>query len=239
MPKADYHAPNPHQAVSVLQQLTNVVVDPDLLISNPRGVAISKEELENAFRFLDVDGKGTINLHTLRKSLSIFFPDISLRDLKFLMNNSRDLSVEDLWELLENNEITNFDPVAEAYSVYDLEGRGSLDAGKLNDLFISFGLGEISSHEMELLHKTADMDGDGVVSLLDFRSLLESSKNQPARKGVMRREERCGDTPTQNVLDAEESQVTTGHSLDEIKSMSILEVHSLVKMHEEDELESK
>ena len=231
MPKAGHHPPNSHQVLSVLQQLNTAIVDPDRIISNSKGVTVSKEELDNAFGFLDVDDKGTINLNTLRRSLSIFFPDISLRDLKFLMNDSRDLTVDDLWELLENNEITNFDPVAEAYSVYDLEGRGSLDVGKLNDMFASFGFGEISSHEMELLHNTADMDGDGVVSLLDFRMLLDSSKNQPTRKSLMR-DERNRDMGSQNIPDVGESIGNTGYSEDKIKSIS--EVHSFVKMHVED-----
>ena len=237
MPKVGHHPPNSPQVLSVLQQLNTAIVDPDRIISNSKGVTVSKEELDNAFGFLDVDDKGTINLNTLRRSLSVFFPDISLRDLKFLMNDSRDLTVDDLWELLENNEITNFDPVAEAYSVYDLEGRGSLDVGKLNDMFASFGFGEISSHEMELLHNTADMDGDGVVSLLDFRMLLESSKNQPTSKNLTRKYERNADMGSQNIPDVGEYRGNIGHSEDKIKSIS--EVHSFVKLHEEDEPQSK
>ena len=35
------------------------------------------------------------------------------------MNNQSELSLDDLRSLLENNEIKNFDPVAEAFKVYD------------------------------------------------------------------------------------------------------------------------
>ena len=35
------------------------------------------------------------------------------------MNNKKDLSLEDLKDLLLENDITNFDPVAEAYRVFD------------------------------------------------------------------------------------------------------------------------
>ena len=232
MPKAGSHTPNSYQAVPVLRQIA-AVVDSDRVAPNLRNVNITKDELENAFAFLDLDGRGTINLNSLRKSLGKLFPDISLRDLKFLMNNSRDLSIEDLWELIQSNDVSNFDPVAEAYTVYDSEGRGNLEIGKISDVFISFGLGEITSHEMELLHKTADLDGDGVISLFDFRSLLELAKHHLTKKSVVKKKEggsecRILSNIGESFIDAEQI---------ESKIMSITEVHSLVKMYEGDQLE--
>ena len=40
-----------------------------------------------------------------------------MREYKFLMNNQSELSMNDLRNLLKDNEITNFDPVAEAFKV--------------------------------------------------------------------------------------------------------------------------
>lgn len=208
MPRSP-HRSNSH-AVSPLQQMT--AVDRGGTASTSKGVHVQKDELENAFSFLDVERNGTISLNILRKSLSVFFPDISLRDLKFLMNNNKDLSIADLWDLLENNKINNFDPVAEAYAIYDSEGRGSLDGGKLSSMFVSFGLGEISPHEMELLHRTADMDGDGAVSLQDFRSLLESTKNHSNRRSATRKAEvEEGGAGAQNTPHIEEYTGNSGH----------------------------
>ena len=83
------------------------------------GILVTDEEIQNAFNFLDIEKQGRINLNTLRKSLSVFFPDIPLKELKFLMNNQKELTVEYLSDLLKGNEITNFDPVAEAFKVRD------------------------------------------------------------------------------------------------------------------------
>ena len=42
------------------------------------------------------------------------------------MNNQSELTLDDLRSLLENNEIKNFDPVAEAFRVYDPPTRDML-----------------------------------------------------------------------------------------------------------------
>jgi calmodulin len=85
---------------------------------NSKGcVLVTSEELQIAFDFLDVEKHGKITLGNLRKRLSIFFPDLPLKELKFLMNNSKELTLEDLSALLVDNEITNFDPTMEAFKV--------------------------------------------------------------------------------------------------------------------------
>ena len=81
------------------------------------GVYVTDEEIQNAFNFLDIDKAGKINMNSLRKSLGIFFPDIPLKELKFLMNDRRELTVNDLTELLKDNTIINYDPTAEAFKV--------------------------------------------------------------------------------------------------------------------------
>ena len=67
------------------------------------------------------------------------------------MNNKKEMSLEDLNELLLDNEITNFDPVAEAYRVFDQTGEGALSGDKLRDAFIAYGLGELADEELDIL----------------------------------------------------------------------------------------
>ena len=67
------------------------------------------------------------------------------------MNNKRDLSVSDLTELLVDNDITGFDPVYEAFKAYDTESEGFIPESKLREVFAAFGLGEVSSSELEIL----------------------------------------------------------------------------------------
>ena len=65
----------------------------------------------------------------------------------------QELSVDDLKELLLENEISNFDPVAEAFKVFDPRGEGSFDGSKLRAAFVSFGFGELSDEEFEILKR--------------------------------------------------------------------------------------
>jgi hypothetical protein len=80
---------------------------------------ISDEEIRSAFSFLDIDKTGQVTLANLKKRLGVFFPDMTPKEYKFLMNNRKELTVEDLNEILADNEISDpsFDPIAEAFKV--------------------------------------------------------------------------------------------------------------------------
>jgi Ca2+-binding EF-hand superfamily protein len=67
------------------------------------------------------------------------------------MNNKKEMSMEDIKELLMDNEITNFDPVAEAYRVFDQNGDGALSGDKLRAAFAAYGLGELADEELDIL----------------------------------------------------------------------------------------
>ena len=67
------------------------------------------------------------------------------------MNNKKDLSLEDLKDLLLENDITNFDPVAEAYRVFDQTGEGALSGDKLREAFMAYGMGELADEELDIL----------------------------------------------------------------------------------------
>ena len=81
------------------------------------GVLVTPEEIKSAFEFLDSDQSGRLTLANLKGKLGIFFPEMTAKDYRFLMNNKRELTIEDLNEILIDNEVTNFDPVLEAFKV--------------------------------------------------------------------------------------------------------------------------
>jgi hypothetical protein len=81
------------------------------------GIHVSAGELHQAFEFFDVEGKGFITISDLKKRLGVFYQNLSLREYKFLMNNKQELTEQELYTLLANNELTNYDPVAEAFKV--------------------------------------------------------------------------------------------------------------------------
>ena len=93
--------------------------DENLNVSDVKSSKLSQEEIKSAFAFLDVDKSGQVSLANLKKRLGVFFPDMTPKEYKFLMNNRKELTIEDLNELLIENEISDadFDPVAEAFKV--------------------------------------------------------------------------------------------------------------------------
>jgi len=55
--------------------------------------------------------------HSLTYPTGVFYKNLSIREYRFLMNNKPQLTLEELYNLLVNNELTNFDPVMEAFKV--------------------------------------------------------------------------------------------------------------------------
>ena len=89
---------------------------PDLVPRNSRGgVLVTDDELKSAFEFFDVEGSGKITQAQLKKRLGVFYKDMPNKEYKFLMNDQSELTLDDLRELLLENEVKNFDPVAEAF----------------------------------------------------------------------------------------------------------------------------
>ena len=135
---------------------------PDLVPRNSRGgVLVTDDELKSAFEFFDVEGSGKITQAQLKKRLGVFYKDMPNKEYKFLMNDQSELTLDDLRELLLDNEVKNFDPVAEAFKVYDPEGTGFVDTTVLKAIFENLGFGEISEDDLAVLTETGDVDGDG------------------------------------------------------------------------------
>lgn len=136
------------------------------------GVLVTEEEIRLAFEFLDADARGTITAGALKKRLSAFYPDMPMKEYKFLMQGKRELTQEDLRTLLLDNEIQNFDPVVEAFRAYDTENTGFMSPATLRRIFESLGYGTLSDDELAVLVNAADGDQDGKISLSDFRNMI-------------------------------------------------------------------
>jgi Ca2+-binding EF-hand superfamily protein len=146
------------------------------------GISIDEAELKAAFEFFDVSGTGKITLADLKNRLGAFYKNVPLREYKFLMNNQSELTLDDLRALLENNEIKNFDPVAEAFKVYDPQETGYVDTIVLRGIFEKLGFGTITEEDVKILVETADVDKDGKISLEDFRRMIDTNHADPLSK---------------------------------------------------------
>jgi calmodulin len=115
------------------------------------GVLISEAEIEAAFRFFDTEGKGSINMKDLKKRLQPFYKDMPAAEYKFLLGDAKSISLHELKELLEDNDVAGFDPVAEAFKVYDPSGSGFVQIAVLRDVFRRLGFDDLSDEDMNVL----------------------------------------------------------------------------------------
>ena len=138
-------------------------------------VRMTREEVEQAFAFFDVNNSGVLRPRDLKARLSAFYPSMTNKEYRFLISEPN-FTVDTLWSLLENSTITNFDPVQEAFRVYDPSKTGFIDTAELQQIMGRMGYGEMTSDDMEVLINTADVDGDGKISLDDFRAMLNFNK---------------------------------------------------------------
>eukprot|EP00762_Andalucia_godoyi_P007538 ANDGO_00758.mRNA.1 Calmodulin len=153
--------------------------------SASHAVSIDFDEVKAAFDFLDASGKGVLKAKDLKLKLSAFYPNLTNKDYKFLIPEP-DFTVDKLYALLENNDLGTFDPIKDAFRVYDPSDSGYLDENALRSVLERLGYGEITSEDMAVLIRTADVDGDGKVSLEDFRNMLKV--NQEKERLVRERE---------------------------------------------------
>lgn len=66
-------------------------------------------------------------MHTLPMStLEIALSHACLQEARILMNNKTEMTMDDLKEVLLENEVTNFDPVAEAFKVCMIRHAGCM-----------------------------------------------------------------------------------------------------------------
>lgn len=135
------------------------------------GIPVSEEELKLAWDFFDTKNTGKVSAHDIKKRLSTFYKNVSMKEIRYLLNNQQEISFDELYELLKNNQLKNFDPVKEAFRVYDPTGQGHVDPAILRDFFQTLGFGEIPEDDKKLL-EMADADGDGRIGLEDFRLMV-------------------------------------------------------------------
>uniref|UniRef100_A0A061RAV2 EF-hand domain-containing protein n=1 Tax=Tetraselmis sp. GSL018 TaxID=582737 RepID=A0A061RAV2_9CHLO len=143
----------------------------EILHNNNTNTVVSDEVLAHAWNVLNPEGKDKLTRADLLRYTEIFFPDISQEDLKILIKGSG-ITFEKLRDLVKNNPLENFDSAAEAFKVLDPNSSGCADQELLRSLLSKLpDVGPVSDLDMEVILELADADGDGKISLEDFRKL--------------------------------------------------------------------
>jgi calmodulin len=159
-------------AVATEVVATPTVPGPTVPLNEFGGVLVTPEQIRAAFQFLDIDKKNRVTADNLRARLGIFYDQLAMKDVKLLLHGQNELTEEYLTTLLLTNEVTNFDPLAEAFKAYDPEETGFVARDMLQFVFERLGFGALTDGDLDVLVACADVDGDGRIGLSDFRSLL-------------------------------------------------------------------
>lgn len=76
---------------------------------------------------------------------------MSLKEYKFLLDGQNEITREELRNLLIDNDLENFDPVAEAFKVYDPQGTGFVDMKNLKYIFEKLGMPELTEDDINII----------------------------------------------------------------------------------------
>ncbi|GAB5366543.1 hypothetical protein AAMO2058_001152500 [Amorphochlora amoebiformis] len=145
------------------------------------GINVDKEELKQAFMFFDTTRKGYITLHDLRTTLSVFNHNLGIDDLKFLMNNKKSLSEADLYQMLANNILEDFNPVHEAFQVFaNDEKRSVMDMDKLMRILTRLGIENVTEDDIKIIRCMAGVADGEEFSYEHFLKMLDAD---PSRAG--------------------------------------------------------
>jgi Ca2+-binding EF-hand superfamily protein len=137
-----------------------------------------------AFEFLDTEGKGYVTVQDLRDKLGIFYRNLTTKDYKLLMNHKSELTEQDLYNLLVNNELSDFDPVHEAFKIYAPSDNDIIERDTLKEILTALGFLDLSDDDVTALMESLDSDGDGVIGHDDFLQLLRTNGSHVLKKDL-------------------------------------------------------
>lgn len=138
------------------------------------GIPIELKDIEKTFKMIDEKGGGTkISQAELKRRLLIMNPTFPDKDIGILTNNKNEIRAKDVYDLLKQNELSDYDPLAEAFKVLDPSGSGSIDIARLKKIFQELGYGDIDKKDLDILQECLDVDKDGKISLNDIRSMFD------------------------------------------------------------------
>ena len=139
-----------------------------------KGIPIEFETVQKAFKLIDdKNGPEKVSVAELKRRISIINPTITDKEISLLSHGKSEITSKDLYDLLLQNELVDFDPLAEAFKLLDPTGKGHLDIARLRHVFKGLGYGEIEKKDIEILNECLDINKDGKITLEDFKIIFE------------------------------------------------------------------
>ena len=135
-------------------------------------------ELEAVFKKFDVNGDGKISskeLGAVMASLGHVVPEEELQKAVGEIDKKGDgyINLEEFVELftkgMDGNDV--LENLKDAFSVYDIDGNGSISAEELHEVLRSLG-DECSIGECKKMIGGVDKDGDGTIDFEEFKVMM-------------------------------------------------------------------
>ncbi|XVF36841.1 hypothetical protein REPUB_Repub19eG0093200 [Reevesia pubescens] len=137
--------------------------------------------LVEAFRAFDADNDGAINAAELGGILGTLGYNASEQDVKAMMlqgdtNKDGLLSIEEFLDMNTKDmelagDLANF--LRSAFQAFDVDGDEALTATELYEVMGNLGI-DLSLEDCQGVIASMDADGDGAVSLEDFKLIINS-----------------------------------------------------------------
>ena len=117
-------------------------------------------------------------MNELKKKIPIINPNFPESEIATLTHGKNEIKSTDLYEILKDNELDDFDPLYEAFQLLDPHKTGNVDIDKLKQIFICLGYGDINENDEKILRDCLDIDKDQVISFEDIKEIYENSKKK-------------------------------------------------------------
>jgi len=148
----------------------------------------SVEELKEAFQLFDRDQDGKVSveeLGTILRAVGLNPTQAEIRDIAKKLGGSTGLiSFQDIQNTVQQQrqksgkgspENAAEEQTREAFKVFDKNGTGFIEVAELRHVLTTLGE-KLTTQEVDVVMKEADLDADGKISLQDFLRVIKSSK---------------------------------------------------------------
>lgn len=87
------------------------------------------------------------------------------------------MKATELYELLKDNELADFDPITEVYKILDTEKKNDLDIDHLQHIFEELGMGKMDEKDKDILRECLTLEGEDKITLEAFKTLFSYLKD--------------------------------------------------------------
>jgi len=104
-----------------------------------------------------------------------------------LTNGKSEIKATELYDLLKDNELADFDPITEVYRILDKDKENNLNINHLQKIFQELGMGTMDDKDKEILRECLKIPGQNDITLEGFKKLFsylkESEEVEPKQQG--------------------------------------------------------